>query len=216
MTRVTEQVIAALVADARPVRRLWPPARRMAGYLAFAAAVLAVLVLARGLRPDLAEQLQAPLFALGVAGGLLTGAAGTLAALMLATPDRSRYWIALPLPALALWLGAVGVGCLTFWVPIRPGVITPAELANCFATVVLAGTPLSLGMLWLLRRAVPLRPGMPLAAAALAASGMSSAALSLLHSIDPSVMILLWNGFILALFGLAHALAARMLPPAIA
>ncbi len=213
--RDTDDVIAALVADARPVHRLCPPHVRAAGYLAFAAAVLAVLALARGLRGDLAAQMAAPLFGLGVLGALLTGITGTLAALVLATPDRPRSWIALPLPALALWLGAVGAGCLVVWVPIRPGVVTAMELTSCFATVALAGTPLSLAMLWLLRRAVPLRPGLPLAAATLAASGMTSAALSLLHNIDPSAMILLWNGFILALVALAHALAARLLPPTI-
>ena len=215
MSRDIEALLAQLVNSATPVRRLLPPWRRAGLYLGYAAGVLLVLALLRGVRGDLAVQLDSPVFLAGVAGGLATGLAGTVAALMLAAPDRSRAWLAVPLGAAAVWLGAVGVGCLRAWVPIAPGAVTPDELASCFATVVLAGTPMTLGLVWLLRRAVPLRAAAPLAAAALAASGLTSVALSLLHSIEPSVMILGWNGLIVALALLANAIAATRVAPCV-
>ena len=213
MSRDIEALLAHLVADATPVPRLLPPWRRAALYLAYAAAVRMVLALLRGLRGDLATQWDSPVFLSGVAGGLATGLAGTVGAMMLAAPDRSRAWLALPFTAAVVWLAAVGVGCLRAWVPIAPGVVTPAELTSCFATVVLAGTPMTLGLIWLLRRAVPLHPTAPLAAAALAASGLTAVALSLLHSIEPSAMILAWNGLIVALALLANASATARVAP---
>ncbi len=208
MSRDIDGLLAQLVADAAPVRRLLPPWRRAGLYLAYAAGVLVLLALTRGVRGDLVEQGDSPVFLAGVAGGLATGIAGAVAALMLAAPDRQRAWLALPLAVAGVWLGSVGVGCLRAWVPIAPGVVTPGELTNCFATVVLAGTPITLGLVWLLRRAMPLRTAAPLIAAALAASGLTSVALSVLHSIEPSAMILAWNGFIVALAVLAHSFAA--------
>jgi len=213
MTHNTDTLIDALVAHARPVRRLAPPGRRAWHLLALAAGVLLALVLLRGLRPDLADCLATTAFVVGLLAALATAIAGTLAALLLAAPDRPRSWIALPLGAAALWLGAVGVGCLRAWVPLAPGMVTAAELANCFATVVLAATPVTIGLLWQLRRAVPLRPGLPLAAAVLAASGFTSVVLSLVHSINASVMILAWNVVIVGALALVHALASRLLPP---
>lgn len=209
MSRDIEVLLAELVAGATPVRRLWPTWHRAGLYLAYAALVLTVLALLRGVRGDFAAALDSPVFLAGVAGGALTGLAGTVAALMLAVPDRSRLWLVLPLGAALAWLMAVGLGCLRAWVPIAPGMVSPGELTNCFATVVLAGTPITLGLVWLLRRAVPLRPAAALAAAALAASGLTSVALALLHSIEPSVMILAWNGLIVVLALLANSIAGR-------
>lgn len=213
VTNDTAALITRLAAELRPVTPLAAPGRRVAAYLAFASGVLLLLLVLRGLRLDLGDKAASLSFALGIAGGLLTGATGAMAALLLAAADRSRLWILLPLPALALWLGAVGTGCLAVWVPITPGVVTLQEVSNCFLTVVLAGTPLSLGMIWLLRRAMPLRPTLPVLAATLAASGMTSAALSLLHSIDPSAMILIWNGGILAMIAAGQAWSARRALP---
>jgi hypothetical protein len=214
MTRDTEALIAALAAHARPVRRLPPPSRRVLAYLGFAALLLAALAVARGPRGDLAERLADPAFLAALAAGLATGIAGALAALMLAAPDRSRGWIALPLATTAAWLAAIGLGCLGNWAPLQPGGIEAAELANCFATVALTGTPLTLAMAVLLRRAAPLRPGLPLLSAGLAAAGLASVALSVLHGVSASVMILAWTALVLALCLGASAAAARLLRPA--
>ena len=47
-----------------------------------------------------------------MAAAALTGVLAVLAAFQLSFPDRDRRWALLPLPALALWLGDLGWGCL--------------------------------------------------------------------------------------------------------
>ncbi|GAC1606210.1 MAG: hypothetical protein NVS3B2_13400 [Ramlibacter sp.] len=54
----TPELIEALVADARPVRRLFPPVLRAALWLLLPALIFALLALGQGVRPDLAQQLQ--------------------------------------------------------------------------------------------------------------------------------------------------------------
>ena len=209
----TEALVDRLVQGAAPVRRLRPAWVRAAAYLTVAALVLAGLAAWRGPRADLVVRMADPAFALGLALALATGIAGAWAALMLAAADRARGWILLPLLAALGWVGAVGVGCLGAWEPLDPAAVSGAELGNCLLTAALAGTPLTLAMLWLLRRAAPLRPGLPLAAGALAAAGFAGLALGLLHAIAASAMVLGWTGLVVALALLAHAGAARWWGP---
>jgi hypothetical protein len=95
------------------------------------------------------------------------------------------------------------------------------EAARCFATLVMPSVPLSIAMAIMLRFAAPLRPTIVSAAAGLAIAAMTSFALSLLHNLDASIMILIWNLGIAALIaGMASALgrpllawvAARIMP----
>ena len=95
----TPNLIDALSADLKPVRRLRPPLLGAGIWLLFAAAVVAFLAMVRG-SSDLALLLQAPAFAAALAGSLLTGALAAAAAFELSLPDRSRLWLLLPAPAL--------------------------------------------------------------------------------------------------------------------
>jgi hypothetical protein len=208
MRRDTAALMAALAADAGPVRRLGGPGRRVWGVLLVALVVLAGLVGARGARPDLAQRLGDPVFLGGMLAALATGVGGALAALALAAPDRSRGWIALPGLAALVWLGLVGVGCLGAWVPLLPGMVSAGELVNCALTVALAAAPLTLAMAWQVRRAVPLRAGLPLVAAALGAAGFSAAVLAAVHAIAASALILAWNIGLVGGLGLVHAAIA--------
>ena len=211
MTRDTAALVAALAEDAAPVRRLGGAGRRVLPLLAVAGAVLGALVALRGVRADLTLRLGEAGFLAGVLAALATGVAGALAALMLAAADRSRAWIALPVGAALAWLGSVGVGCLAAWVPLAPGMVSAAELANCGLTVALAAVPVTLAMAWQLRRAVPLRPGLALLAAALGAAGFCGAVLAAVHEIAASALILGWNIGLVAVLALVHAaLAGRV------
>lgn len=199
MTR-TPDLIDSLVADARPVRRLRAPMLRAAGWLLFAALILAFLAVAHGVRPDLADKLGQPVFAAGLGAALLTGTLATVAAFIASVPGRSRRWLLLPLPALAAWMATIGYGCLTDWVRIGPEGISPGETLRCFATLVLAGTPLSLVMLVMLRHMARLAPAPVAMTASLAVAALTAAALSMFHPIDASAMILMWNAGLAALF----------------
>jgi hypothetical protein len=189
----TNDLIDALVADARAVRRLAPPSLRAMAWLTLPALVFALLALAHGVRPDLAERLAEPRFIVGLAATLLTGVLAAAAAFMLNLPDRSRHWALLPLPALALWVAGVGQACLTQWVAIGPEGMQLGESARCLATVLLTSLPLSLALFAMLRRGSLLHGGALTLTASLAVAAMSATAMSLFHRLDASVMVLIWN-----------------------
>jgi hypothetical protein len=192
MTR-TSDLIDVLVADATPVRRLQPPVARAACWLLFAAAVMLFVGIAHGVRADLAVKLHQPLFATGVAAAVATGILAATAAFVASVPGRSRLWLLLPAPAFLTWVTTIGYGCLTNWVTIGPEGMSVGETARCFATLVLVGTPLWLAMLIMLRHVARLSPGPVTMAGSLAVAAITAVALSILHPLAATVMILLWN-----------------------
>jgi hypothetical protein len=207
----TPDLIASLAANATPVRRLRPPVMRAACWLLLAAVILTLLAVNQGIRPDLVQRLQEPVFAVNVVASLLTGVLAAIAAFLVSLPDRSRLWLLLPVPALIAWLSNVGHQCLTQWVVIGPDGMSFGEAARCFATLVLTSLPLSLAMLVMLRYAAPLRPIAATFMGSLAVAAITATALSLFHVIDATVMILMWNFGTAALFvGLAGAFGRKM------
>jgi len=189
----TPDLINTLAANATPLRRLRPPLARAAVWLLFAGFILGLLAIGHGVRPDLAQRLQQPVFIVGTSASLLTGILAAIASFMASLPDRSRLWLLLPAPALGIWVSTIGYGCLTNWVAIGPNGILLGETARCFATLVLTSLPLSLAMLVMLRYAAALRPTAVTMTGGLAVAAITATALSLFHSLDATVMILLWN-----------------------
>ncbi|HZB90422.1 MAG TPA: NrsF family protein, partial [Stellaceae bacterium] len=115
MSSDTERLIGRLAASAEPVRRLNPPLLRAALWLAAVAAVLAAAILIFADLPLFARRAADPKLALELAGTLATGILAVIAAFELSLPDRSRAWALLPLPSLALWIGASGYSCWRHW-----------------------------------------------------------------------------------------------------
>ena len=189
----TQDLIGSLAANLSPVRRLSPPLLRAAGWLGLAAIVLVLLSIVQGTRPDLLQRLHEPGFAISIAAAALTGALAALAAFAVSVPGRSRLWMLLPLPALAVWLGSVGAQCLTHWVPLDTGSIGLAETARCFATLVLTSLPLSLAMLLMQRHVAVLQSVSTTLMGSLAVAAVTAAALPLFHAFDATLMILIWN-----------------------
>jgi len=208
----TPDLIDSLVADASPVRRLRSPGVRAACWLLLAALVLGLAALHHGVRPDLALKLAQPAFVTGMAAAMLTAVLAAIAALIASVPGRSQWWLILPVPAALLWFGTIGYGCLTDWVRIGPGGISLGETASCFATLVLVGLPLSFVWLTMLRHVAWLSPAPVAMCAGLAVAAMTATALSLLHPIDATVMILLWHiGGALLLVGVSGRYGHRLL-----
>jgi hypothetical protein len=208
----TPELIDALVERANPVTRLRPPLARACGWLLFAGLVLALLAAVHGVRSDLAQRLQQPGFVLALVAALATGTLAAVASFMISLPDRSRRWILLPAPALLVWISTVGYGCFADWVSIGPDGIRLGETARCFATLLITSVPLTLGMLAMLRHAALLRAGAVAVTGGLAVGAMTAAALSLLHELDATAMILVWNaGVVMLLAGLGGAFGRRML-----
>jgi hypothetical protein len=189
----TAHLIEMLSAQATPVRRLRPPLVRTGVWLLAAALVLGLLALLYGVRPDLAERLRQPGFALALAGALLTGVLAAVAAFHVSLPDRSRAWLLLPLPPLALWVSTIGYGCLTDWVDIGPAGIEPGATWACFVTLVITSVPSSVVLLVMLRHTARLHPTLVAMTGGLASAGIAATALSLFHELDATVMVLVWN-----------------------
>ena len=207
----TPDLIESLVAVAKPVRRLRPPAARAALWLLFAIAIVSLLAVSHGLRADLSVRLAEPLFVSGLAASLVTGVLAAVAAFIVSLPDRSRLWLLLPAPALALWVSTISYECLTEWVSIRTDGVSLGEAADCFATLVLTSVPLWLALLLMLRYAALLFSAAVAAAGSLAVGALAATALSLFHSMDASAMVLMWNlGAAALLVGLGSAFGGRM------
>lgn len=196
----TSDLIAALAKDLPPAKRLRPPLVRAACWLVVAFVVVTFLAISQGIRQDLTARLHDPAFALSMGSSLLTGVLAALAAFQVSLPDRSRLWLLLPFPALALWLSNIGYQCLTQWIGIGPEGVTLGEAARCFATLVLTGLPLSLIMLVMLRYTAALHPTAAIVMGSLAVAAITASALALFHVIDASAMILMWNLGTAALF----------------
>lgn len=189
----TADLIDTLVRSATPVKRLRPPLVRAAGWLAIALAVLLLLALALGVRPDLADRLRQSAFVTMMAATLATAVLAAIAAFRLSLPESSRWWCLLPLPPLAVWISTIGYGCLTNWVSMSPHGVSAGEAAECFATLLLASVPLSVAMLMMLRHAAALRPTIVSATGGLAVAAITSFVLALIHQFDATIMILIWN-----------------------
>ena len=118
---------------------------------------------------------------------------------IVSVPDRVDGWLWLPLPALAAWASTIGYGCFADWVSVGPEGLRWGETARCFATVLLTSVPLGLALAVGVRDAALLRARAVAATGGLAVAALTAAALSLLHPIDATAMILIWNAGIVAL-----------------
>ncbi len=177
-------LIARLAADLRPRRPLAPIWQRAA--LWFAAVLWIGLLLSLFADwPALRIRLMAaPDMWISPLGAVLTAILAGIAALQVAIPGRSAAWALLPLPALALWVGASTAGCLRL-LPVAATRPEPAMHAMvCLQFLLLVSLPLSLLLTWLLLRAYPLRPGLTATLAGLASAGAAAALLTLIHPFD--------------------------------
>lgn len=196
----TEDLIADLAAGLAPVRRLRPPVWRAAAWLGFAASVLALAVaLHGGFRHDLAARLALPYEVVQLAASVATGVLAAVAAFHLALPDRSPRWALLPLPALALWVGSLGWGCLADLARVGPEALVLGTSWGCLRFIAGLGLPLTATMLWALRHAGPVRPVPVALLGGLAAAALCSFGLSLFHHLDAAAMVLAWHGGVMAL-----------------
>lgn len=179
-----QNLIRTLGATLTPVRRLWPPWLRALGWLALVAAIAAVLLIRHGTAPMLERMAASPHTAWSTVGAVLTMIAAAWAACVLAVPGRSRAWAWLPLPPALLWMGASGLGCLQGLLdPTARTVGGPAPL-DCLTFIVGFSIPLSALLLWLLRRACPLRPVLTACLLGLASAAAAASLIRIFHPVD--------------------------------
>lgn len=208
----TPELIDVLAAELKPVRRLRSPVFRAACWAFVAGVVVVLLAVSQGVRADLAQRLKDASFVLAFGGAAVTAICAAASAFALAVPGRSRLWALLPLPPLLLWIAAIGRQCLTSWVVYDDGTMMMGDTARCFATVVLTSLPLWLLMLLMLRRSGAVRRFLPTLAGGLAVAATAGVAMDLLHRLDASAMILLWNFGTGAVIVLLATLFGRTMP----
>jgi hypothetical protein len=208
-----DHLIDRLVADATPVRRLWSPLRRTAAWVGIAMAIWGAVAVLHGTRHDLSERLRDGWFLVGTAAAICTGASAAYAALIASLPDRSRWWLLLPLPAASVWIGGITGGCLLRWTSMRPEGVHLADVLSCLGVLTVVSLPLSALLFLLLRPLLRIAPAGAVMTAGLATAALAAAMLNIVHAFDASVLILIWNFGAALLVLTVDLLAVRALRP---
>lgn len=206
-----DRLVEDLAGSLAPVSRLRPPGRRAVLWCG-AALALGLLLLPFADLSGLRHRLAVPDLQAAAIGAVLTAAAAAFAAFQTSVPGRARAWALLPLPPLALWLGASGLGCLRAWLAPSSGVADAEEMRGCFAFLVSVSLPLSVLLVLMLRRACPLRPTLTAALAGLAAAAAAGALLIPIHPHDTTATDLAVHAIaVLLVIGLNGLLGERLL-----
>jgi hypothetical protein len=205
----TEKFIEQLAVRARPVRPLAPAWVRATRWLLLSVVVIALATSLLGVRPRLLDALLQPASGMEWVGSLLTGVLAAFAAFQLSVPGRDARWAWLPLPALLLWSGGVGMGCLGALLRGDFGYDPRALL--CAREVALVSLPIAVAMLVMVRHAALARPRATALTGALAAAALSSAGVSLFHVGETAAMSLLGHLVAVLLISGLCALASRAL-----
>ncbi|HYK78651.1 MAG TPA: NrsF family protein [Micropepsaceae bacterium] len=184
----TPELIDALAADAKPVRRLRPPLARAGLWLGGFVAIVAAVTWATGSWPLMIERLRLTRFAVEMSATFLTGIAAVIAAFALSLPDRSRFWMALPLPPLLLWLASSGYGCYENWITDGPQGWRLGRSSDCFIFILTMGIPVAVALYLALRRALPLEPLRVTAVGGLGVAALAAATLQFYHPFDVTIV----------------------------
>jgi hypothetical protein len=97
----------------------------------------------------------------------------------------------LPLPFAAVWLGAMGEGCLVDWLAEGQRGLRIGHSADCFVAIVVTSVPLGALLFAMVRHAGPVRPVATALAGGLALAAVAEAGLTLYHDVAATVMDLL-------------------------
>ncbi len=188
----TDELIAQLAGEARPVRRLWPPRARLGLWLALQVLVLAAAAVVLDLRPDAASKLREGAFAAEIALLFSIGSLDAALALLAAVPGRQPAAVPL-LGSLAVVVGALGIAYGSE-PAVRDSLAQLVALGwPCAAhAAAVAAAPWAL-LLIALRRGAPLAPGVAGALGGLAAFCIAAAALRLTCPVDTRWHLLVWH-----------------------
>jgi hypothetical protein len=205
---VHRETVERIVAELRPVRRLWPLSLRLATWAILEVAVL-LLVLHSTSRTDLTQQMRNPWYLLSVGGFVLAGALGAALALRSAIPGReprtaeSALLIVLAFSSALLSLHLPFKGNLLVTTFVKEG------LPCVHGIVMLAAIPW-FALLWAVRRGVPLSAGLAGALVGAAAFLSSFALMRIKCPIDEGAHLLVWH-LLPALIGVALSAWAGIL-----
>lgn len=188
----TEDLIARLADEARPVRRIWSPSIRLAIWLGILGAILVAAVSMIGPRPDLAVKLGQISFAGNIVVLLTVAVASAALALRAAVPGREPP-IAASAGVIVLVLGVLAADYANHVPSPVDGAPFVAMGWSCaLATIVVAAVPL-LVLLGAVRRGATFAPGFAGLLAGAAAFFAAAAALRLVCPLDERWHLLVWH-----------------------
>lgn len=209
-----DQYITGLIEDLRPVGRLRSPWIRALGWLSLVAATGAVLAWFSDLT-DIAYRLRSvPDMWVAVLGSTLTTVLGAVATFQLSLPDRSERWALLPMPGLALWIAASGMGCFRAWVIPDMHAADLMETRDCLAFILGLSVPFSIVTILMVRRAFPMRPNLTAATGGIAVAAAAATLLNFFHPYDVGVTDIVVHVVAIALVIAANrVIGGRLLTP---
>ena len=209
----TQDLIESLAANAKPVRRLRPPLARATAWLVAFVAVVTVATVATGAWPAMIARLEDTRFAVEMAATFVTGLAAIIAAFYLSLPDRSRFWMLLPLPPLLLWLASSGYGCYQNWAAYDPMGWRLGRSSDCFVFIITMSIPVAVALYIALRRALPLDPLRVMATGGLGVAALAAATLQFYHPFDVTLVDLAVHVFAVLLVVAMMMAGGRTISP---
>ena len=199
-------LVQALTAELTPVRRLASPGLRVLMWLAIIGAVALALMMVSDVGAMIRRLLAAPDMWLAAIGSMLTAVLAAVAAFELSLPDRKAAWALLPLPAVALWVGASGVGCLRPWSVAEAYPMPPDQPEHCLIFILGFSLPLSLLLIIMLRRGFSLRPNLTAIIGGLACASTSATLINFVHPYDAAATDLAVHALAVVIVILAYAI----------
>lgn len=200
-----EALIDALGAELTPVRRLPAPWLRTLGWLSMVTILAVVMFMHYGAGTMVHRWQAAPDLGWAALGAVVTAITGSLAAFALAVPGRSVAWAWLPVPSAVLWIGTSGLGCFRAHIPGMP-VLDLHGANDCLIFIISFSIPLSGLLIWLLRRACPLRPVLTAVLVGLASASASASLLEICHNFDAATTDLLMHALAVAIVVAANTI----------
>jgi hypothetical protein len=194
-----QAMVEKIIADLRPVRRVWPVRLRLGLWIAFEVGVLLLLV-NHGYRSDLTRQLRNPWYIFGVGGFATAGALAAAFALKMAIPGREPSKV-----EFFLWLFLIAASALLL-------LHQPVDEHLQLATFIHTGVPCAIGigvfavipwvaLVWAAKRAAPLSAAAEGAVTGAAALMFSFALMRVDCPVDDGLHLIVWH-FIPAVVGI--------------
>ena len=197
-------LIQSLARECSPVRPLACPLTRTALWFAVVVPYIALVVFVATPRSDLAAMTHDWRFVIEQAAALATAATAAFAAFASTVPGYDRRLLFLPLAPVAVWLVALGQGCMLEWLSHGlQGLWLHSDWFSIRSVLIVGALP-AVAMAVMLRRGAPLYPHLTAAFGGLAAAGLGNFGLRLFHPVDASLMVLVWQvGTVVAVSALA-------------